>query len=279
MERDIISQAITAALKEDLNKEDITSCAILTDEYVEFAINAREDLILCGIPIIEELFQIYRDEIDYIVNKKDGQQVKTKEVIISGKALAKTLFSIERIALNFIQHLSSIASLTNEFVKKVQETNAIIRDTRKTTPGLRVLEKYAVSIGGGESYRNSLSDKILIKDNHIASCGKVTTAIERIKHKLPSQFIAIECDNITQVKEALAQKVDLILLDNMPTNEIKQAINLRSNNKTKIEASGGIKLHNVEEIAKTGVDYISVGCITNSAQNKDIGLDTLMFKN
>ena len=273
MDKKTILSALNTALEEDLSKNgDITTSAILKDEYVEFQINAREDLIICGIPIIEELFNMHHNEINYKVNKKEGIKVKMGDKIIDGTALGIILFSIERVALNFIQHLSGIASLTYEFVQKIQGTDAIIRDTRKTTPGLRLLEKYAVSMGGGESYRRSLSDKILIKDNHIASCGGITIAIERVRNKLPNEFIAIECDNIAQVKEALRNKVDLILLDNMQIDQIKNCISL-SSSKTKFEASGRITLDKVKEIARTGVDYISIGCITHSAANKDIALD------
>lgn len=279
MNRTTILTSLNAAFGEDLcEKGDVTSDAILQDEYVEFSINARENLILCGIPVIKELLDMYPSKINYTTHKNDGDVVKADEAILSGKALAVKLFAIERIILNFIQHLSGIASLTHQFVQKIQGTNAKIRDTRKTTPGLRLLEKYAVEIGGGGSYRKSLSDKILIKDNHIASCGSAKIAIQRVRSKSPNEFIAIECDSIVQVKESLAEEVGLIMLDNMSITEMKEAMNLKSG-EVKMEASGGITLANILDIASLGVDYISVGAITHSASNKDIGLDLLYYKN
>lgn len=275
MDTRIILKALNAALQEDLNeKGDITSRAILHDEQVKFAINAKESMILCGIPVLQVLFKIYEKDINYTIYKTDGASLCTGDTIAVGEALASTLFSIERIALNFIQHLSGISSLANQFVQKIIGTKTIIRDTRKTTPGLRLLEKYAVSIGGGNSYRKSLSDAILIKDNHIASCG-LSTAIQRVSQRLPDYFIAVECDNIEQVKEAASQTVGLILLDNMSIKEMKSAVELVSNKTIQLEASGGITLDNVAEVATTGVDYISSGAITHSALNKDISLDVL----
>ncbi len=276
IDKDILLKILQISITEDLkNTGDITSNATLRGESVNFSINARESQVLCGVPVIQELFSMYAGEINYVINKVDGEILSKGDCIINGSADAARLFSIERISLNFLQHLSGIASITNTFVKRVEKNNVTIRSTRKTTPCLRNLEMYAVHIGGGESYRSSLNDKILIKDNHIASCGGVLQAIERVRFSFSQDiFIAIECDNISQVQEALSANIGLILLDNMSLQQIKEAVRLVAK-KTKIEVSGGVTLSNVQEISKTGIDYISVGLITNAAPNKDIGLDIL----
>ena len=269
----LFSEIIQNALKEDLgNSGDITTNNILTNEQVNFAINAREDLVVCGIPILEEIFNMNEDFICYRTHRKDGEFIEKNSTLVSGKGLARCLLPIERVILNLIQHASGIASITKQFVDEITGTKAKIRSTRKTTPGLRVLDKYSVHIGGGENYRNNLYDGILIKDNHIASCGSITFAVQKIKEKLINEYIAVECDNISQVEESLFNNVNMILLDNMSLMEIEKAVSI-VNRKVVLEASGCVNIRNVRDIAKTGIDYISIGCITNSFKNKDIGLD------
>ncbi|QGR03023.1 carboxylating nicotinate-nucleotide diphosphorylase [Ehrlichia ruminantium] len=271
----LFSEIIYNALKEDLGDiGDITTDNTLTNEEVNFTINAREDLVVCGIPVLEEIFSINKDFIRYKIHRKDGELIGKNSTLVSGEGLAKCLLPIERVILNLIQHASGIASITRQFVDEITGTKAKIRSTRKTTPGLRVLDKYSVHIGGGENYRNSLYDGILIKDNHIASCGSITLAVQRIRKKLNSEYIAVECDNITQVIESLSNNVNMILLDNMSIKEIEQAVSI-VNGKSILEASGCVNIGNVRNIAMTGVDYISIGCITHSFKNKDIGLDIL----
>ncbi|QGR02103.1 carboxylating nicotinate-nucleotide diphosphorylase [Ehrlichia ruminantium] len=271
----LFSEIIYNALKEDLGDiGDITTDNTLTNEEVNFTINAREDLVVCGIPVLEEIFGINKDFIRYKIHRKDGELIGKNSTLVSGEGLAKCLLPIERVILNLIQHASGIASITRQFVDEITGTKAKIRSTRKTTPGLRVLDKYSVHIGGGENYRNSLYDGILIKDNHIASCGSITLAVQRIRKKLNSEYIAVECDNITQVIESLSNNVNMILLDNMSIKEIEQAVSI-VNGKSILEASGCVNIGNVRNIAMTGVDYISIGCITHSFKNKDIGLDIL----
>ncbi|ABD45256.1 nicotinate-nucleotide diphosphorylase [Ehrlichia chaffeensis str. Heartland] len=267
------SEIIHNALKEDLgDKGDITTNSILINEKVNFAINTRENLVVCGIPILEEVFNMNKEHVKYEIHKKDGDITGKNSTLVSGEALAIYLLPIERVILNFIQHASGIASITRQFVDEVSGTKVKIRSTRKTTPGLRMLDKYSVCIGGGESYRDNLCDGVLIKDNHIASCGSITLAIQRLRKNLKNEYIAIECDNISQVEESLSNNVDMILLDNMSISEIKKAVDI-VNGKSVLEVSGCVNIRNVRNIALTGVDYISIGCITNSFQNKDIGLD------
>ncbi len=276
MNPNAIKECIDIALAEDLKASgDITSSAVLGAEKVKFEVNAREELVLCGVPIIEDLFARYKHDVDYKLNAREGKFLQRGVTIASGIAGAETLFSIERVALNFLQHLSGIASLTHKFVQQTFGTKAKIRDTRKTTPGLRMLEKYAVLIGGGGSYRYSLSDQVLIKDNHIASCGSVSSAIQRVQKALPNAFIAIECDNNAQVQEALRYNVGLIMLDNMSLDDMKDGVRLIGG-RALVEVSGGVTIDKVKSIAETGVDYISVGGITNSAAANDIGLDVVI---
>ena len=271
--KSLFSDIINSALMEDLGeKGDITTNSILKDEKVNFSINAREDLVVCGIPILEEIFDMHKNYIQYKVHKKDGETTGKNTTLVSGEALSVHLMPIERVILNFIQHASGIASITRQFVNEIVGTKAKIRSTRKTTPGLRILDKYSVYIGGGENYRNSLCDGVLIKDNHIASCGSITLAIERLRMNLKNEYIAVECDNISQVEESLSNNVDMILLDNMSIEEIEKAVDI-VNGKSVLEVSGCVNIKNVRSIALTGVDYISIGCITNSFKNKDIGLD------
>ncbi|GAT76776.1 nicotinate-nucleotide pyrophosphorylase [Ehrlichia ruminantium] len=269
----LFSEIIHNALKEDLGKVgDITTNNTLTNEQVDFTISAREDLVVCGMPILEEIFGMNKGSICYKIHRSDGEFIGENSILVSGKGLAKCLLPIERVMLNLIQHASGIASITKQFVDEITGTKAKIRSTRKTTPGLRILDKYSVHIGGGENYRNSLYDGILIKDNHIASCGSITLAIQRIKENLKDEYIAVECDNISQVEESLLNNVNMILLDNMSITEIEQAVSI-VNGRSILEASGCIDIRNVRSIAMTGVDYISIGCITHSFKNKDIGLD------
>ncbi|KJV69376.1 carboxylating nicotinate-nucleotide diphosphorylase [Candidatus Neoehrlichia procyonis] len=274
MSRSIFSDIIQNALKEDLgHKGDITSKSIFTNnEKIQFFINSREDMVLCGTKIVEEIFNLNKGFINFKVHKKDGDCIRKNTTIIEGEGIALYVMSIERVVLNFLQYSSGISSMTRLFVNEVSETKVKIRSTRKTTPGLRVLDKYAVSMGGGESYRSKLDDKIMIKDNHIAGCGSVTAAISKIQKNVKNASIAIECDTINQVKESLYCGVDMILLDNMSVDDISKAVKI-INGKAIIEASGGININNVKNIAKTGVDYISTGKITNSFSSKDIGLD------
>lgn len=271
----LLGKIINLALEEDLRDSgDITtSSTIDPNKSVKFSVNAREDLVLCCQPIAEYIFR--EKNIDFSILKKDGELVKKGETIIAGNTFAIKLLPIERVLLNFIQHLSGVASITRKFVDRVMGLNAIIRDTRKTTPGMRDLEKYAVNLGGGESYRNSLSDKILIKDNHIASCGGVKEAILQVRKKLGNVYIAVECDSFEQLTDAIDLNAEMALLDNMNIEQLSKCVKFARDKKStiKLEASGSVNFDNVAEIAETGVDYISIGMLTHSAPSKDIGID------
>jgi nicotinate-nucleotide pyrophosphorylase (carboxylating) len=199
--------------------------------------------------------------------------VNAGEAIISVNGDTRSILLAERTALNFLSHLSGISTLTSQWVKEVAGTKTQVRDTRKTTPGLRELEKYAVRMGGGTNHRMTLTDGALIKDNHIAAAGSVTEAINRVKREFPGVEIEVEVDNLEQLKEALQVGVDIVLLDNMNIEQTKAAVEIAKNSNTKLESSGGLKIENAAAYAATGVDYLAVGALTHSAPVLDIGLD------
>ncbi|GAB4164159.1 MAG: carboxylating nicotinate-nucleotide diphosphorylase [Rickettsiaceae bacterium] len=270
----VLQKLLDESFNEDYGiKGDITSDALISgNKQIEFTINSRQDLTICGIQVAQYYLGKY-SSVKYKANFKDSDKVKKGEPIIAGYGDAKEILLIERVILNYMQHLSGIATITNLYVEQVAGTKAKICDTRKTTPMLRRLQKYAVLCGGGYNHRLALDSSILIKDNHIAICGGVTEAIRQAKKYNPHYAkIEIECDTIKQVAESIAEGVDIIMLDNMSVEEIKEALNI-INGRAIVEASGNISLETVRNIANTGVDIISVGKITHSAQAVDIGLD------
>ncbi|MFO0196971.1 MAG: carboxylating nicotinate-nucleotide diphosphorylase, partial [Clavibacter sp.] len=210
---------------------------------------------------------------DYELLVNDGQEVSANTELIRLKAETRAILKAERTALNFLSHLSGIATITNLWVKEVSSSKTAIRDTRKTTPGLRELEKYAVRMGGGLNHRMNLSDQALIKDNHIAAAGSVSEAINRVKKAAPGALIEVEVDTLEQLKEALQCSVEIVLLDNMSIEQTKAAVEIARGSNTKLESSGGLKLENAAAYAATGVDYLAVGALTHSAPVLDIGLD------
>ncbi len=275
-----IKKIINDALDEDLNGlGDVTSnLTIPENKKIKFQIVTREKLVLCGVDVVMMVF----NEVSRRFN--NGNELKIKRYFIDGKILpknsiiisglwnARLVFVAERVALNLIQHLSGIASETRKYVDLVANKKTKILDTRKTIPNLRILQKYAVKVGGGKNHRMGLYDAVLIKDNHIAAAGGVENAV--ILARKAKMVIEIECDNLAQVAEAINAKADIIMLDNMSLMQIKKAAKLIGN-KAKIEVSGGINLKKIKAISKTGVDYISVGALTHSVKAVDIGLDII----
>lgn len=275
--RQSIIEIINQALQEDLGHEgDITSNSIISPKQdMSFAISNRQELVLCGIEIIEIAINSLDPNLKLKQNFKDGDFIKPYSIIAEGTAKARAVLATERTALNLLQHLCGVASLTREYVNIVKHTKAIIRDTRKTIPSLRHLQKYAVKIGGGENHRFTLDEMILIKDNHIAIAGSIVDAFTKAKATYPNKIIEIECDTLEQVEQALQTSCESILLDNMSVSDLKEAVKLATKSSIKLEASGGVNLNNVKEIAETGVDYIAIGNLTHSVQAKDIGLDVI----
>ncbi|MDA7705042.1 carboxylating nicotinate-nucleotide diphosphorylase [Rickettsiales bacterium] len=276
-----VEKIIDLAIEEDLGQQsDITSDhSISEDRNINFNITARQDLIICGIDFIDLIFdkiskRYQKNNIEYKNHFIDGNQVKSQEIIISGHGNARLIFASERIILNFIQNLSSIATKSHKFAKIVQNSKIKILDTRKTIPAFRNLHKYAVKKGGCHNHRFSLFDAILIKDNHIAAAGGVNQILTNICSKNLQIPIEIECDNLQQVREAIRHNIDIIMLDNMNKKQMKEAKEIIGN-KAKIEISGGITLDKIEKLLDLDIDYISVGQLTNSIDIVDIGLDII----
>ncbi|MFN2353680.1 MAG: carboxylating nicotinate-nucleotide diphosphorylase [Desulfopila sp.] len=277
MDRNTLQRIIRAFLEEDIGRGDITSESIFTPEDIGKAkMVAREAFVAAGVETVAaEVFKVQNSAIETGQAVADGTAVHPGEtvVVVSGPVI--DLLKAERIALNLLQRLCAIATLTHQFVDKVKNSCAIIVDTRKTTPGLRMLEKYAVCVGGGRNHRFNLADGVLIKDNHIAACGSITEAVRRARRSVPHTLrIEVETDTFEQVEECLQCGVDIILLDNMDVATMRQAVKA-INGRALVEASGGIDIAMVENIAHTGVDFISVGGLTHSVRACDIGMDWL----
>jgi nicotinate-nucleotide pyrophosphorylase (carboxylating) len=264
---------IKAALAEDLaGGEDITSVATIDSTATAKAdFTARKSGVIAGIEIAEAVLrEVGLSEISRV--KADGDQVKAGDILLSVSGNTRAILLAERTALNFFSHLSGIATLTSAWVKEMAGTKCQVRDTRKTTPGMRVLEKYAVRMGGGTNHRMTLSDAALIKDNHIAAAGGVVAAFAKVRALYPNSEIEIEVDTLEQLREVLPQRPDLVLLDNMSPAHCREAVTL-VNGACKLEASGGIAIDNARAYAESGVDYIAIGALTHSAPVFDIGLD------
>jgi nicotinate-nucleotide pyrophosphorylase (carboxylating) len=268
---------IKKALKEDIQYGDITTAAILNDNRQAIGIfKAKEDGILAGVAVAWQVFDISDEEIEFRNFFSDGATIKKGNIIAEVEGRAGSILFTERTALNFMQRMSGIATATAKYVQAVEGTNAEILDTRKTVPGLRQLDKEAVLLGGGTNHRIGLYDMYLIKDNHIEAAGSITEAIAMVKKHQEdngSSFrIEVEVKNLEELDEALCCDVDVIMLDNFNTEDIKKAVDLTAGS-CLLEASGGITLENVREVAETGVDFISVGALTHSVKALDISLD------
>ena len=273
-----IKEVIRRALAEDVGSGDITTNTIVpAGQKARAVIRAKESGVIAGLDIVAEVFVTIDRRIKLKKKIKDGTAVKTGAIIAVVSGPARGILTGERVALNFLQHLSGIATLTRKF--KIQtsksKNNVKILDTRKTIPGMRMLEKYAVKVGGGTNHRMGLFDAILIKDNHIKLAGGIEKAIKRVKGpgaRGRDRKIEVETKTIGELKKAIGLKVDRILLDNMSVKTLREAVRLCKRAKIKTEASGGINLENVAAVAKTGVDYISIGALTHSAPALDISL-------
>jgi nicotinate-nucleotide pyrophosphorylase (carboxylating) len=273
-----ILRAVKLALAEDMGAGDATTLATVPEgARAKAAVKAREPLVVAGLAFAEAAFGVLASDVKFVRLAADGQPVREDTQLLELSGPARALLTAERVALNFLQRLSGIATLTAQFVEAVKGTNAKILDTRKTTPGWRRFEKYAVTCGGGQNHRFGLSDMILIKDNHLAALrseapNAVAAAVQRSRARYPQLKIEVEADTLELVEQAAAAGADMILLDNMTLIQLRLAVqNVRGRAAT--EASGGVHLSSVRAIAETGVDYISVGALTHSARAVDIGLD------
>jgi len=264
---------IGLALREDIGDGDITTTSIIRSPVKATArLIAQQRLVLAGLDIVQRVFEKLDPEVKVRKNHDDGEAVGQGEVLLEIEGAVAALLAGERIALNFIQRLSGIATLTESFVARVRSYPVKICDTRKTTPGWRALEKYAVKMGGGTNHRIGLFDAVLIKDNHIKAAGSIAEAVRRVKGKLPAGFpIEVETRTLEEVREALSSGVNTIMLDNMSIPMMREAVAL-IDKRALIEASGNARLETVEGIAATGVDFISVGALTHSAPAADISM-------
>ena len=268
-----IAALVKNTLKEDIENGDITTRNIFSkDKSAVAEVVAREPMILCGLDIFQAVFQKLTSKVKFSSkNYKDGDEVSEGETIVRVECDVVSLLEGERSALNILQWLSGISTLTNRYVKKAKPIK--ILDTRKTTPGLRKFEKYAVICGGGKNHRFGLYDQVLIKDNHIELAGGITKAVKLIKEKIANDnIIEVEVKTMEEVEEALDNNVDIIMLDNMNIEIMKQAIN-KINGKAKIEISGGVTYESLAEISKIGADFISIGALTHSAAAVDISMN------
>ena len=266
---------VKSALDEDGAFNDLTTIAtVVSDRHARGRLVARATGVLCGIPLALEAFRTLDPKVTMRVDCEDGTRLEPGDSVLYLSGHARALLAAERVALNFMQRLSGVASATARYVHAVRGTNAKILDTRKTTPGWRLLEKYAVRAGGGTNHRLNLSTAVLIKDNHLASVdGDVGLAVRRARDLAPSGTkVEVECDRIEQVQAALEARADIIMLDNMSTAQMKACVDL-VDGRALTEASGGVNLDSVRAIAETGVDWISVGALTHSAPALDLALD------
>ncbi len=269
---DTLERAVLAALAEDIGAGDVTTEATVPEDAVGTAeLLVKERGVVCGLRAAEATFRALDPEVRFEALASDGDAVEPPAVVARVTGSERAILTGERVALNFLGRLSGIATLTRRYVDAVEGTGAAVLDTRKTTPGLRALEKHAVAAGGGRNHRLGLDDAVLVKDNHIRAAGSLTRAVELVRaaSDLP---VEVECDTLAQVGEALALGVDAIRLDNMTLDELREAVSLTAG-RARLEASGGVSLDTVRAIAETGVDEISVGALTHSARSLDVSLE------
>jgi len=279
-DNEIIEKMIVDALREDIGSGDVTSAAIIPESEKlcgEFLI--KDPGVISGLDVVRKVFKALDPDIKIETCAKNGSKVTRGQVAATINGIGRNILAGERVALNFLQRMSGIATATREYVDAVAGTKAVILDTRKTMPGLRVIDKMSVRDGGGQNHRFGLYDMFLIKDNHIAAAGSITSAVNLVKKSNNKRLlIEVEVENLDELKEALSLDVDRIMLDNMEINLMGKAVETAAG-RVALEASGGVSLKTVAAIAKTGVDYISVGNLTHSVKALDISLDIINQKN
>ena len=268
-----VDNLIKEAISEDINYIDVSADYLIPeDQRNDSYFVAKADGVLCGLDIAMRVFTLLDDTFTYTVHKNDGDEVKAGDLIVEFNGKTACLLKGERTALNIIQHMSGIATATNKAVKLCEGTNAQVTDTRKTLPGLRALQKYAVVCGGGKNHRYNLSDGAMLKDNHIDAGGGIANAVKILRSKLGHMVkIEVETRNFDEVKEAVSAGADIIMLDNMTNAQMEECVKF-IDGRAKIEASGNITLENIAEVAKTGVDIISLGALTHSVKAFDISM-------
>lgn len=279
-QRNFIFRIVKAALKEDIGEGDITTSLVIPeDKYGQAILVVKEECIVCGLDIAKLAFRLKDARIKFKSMVEEGEPARKGKILANISGSVKGILAAERVALNFLGHLCGIATKTRRFVDKTKLYRAKILDTRKTQPGLRLLEKYAVKVGGGYNHRFKLDEMVLIKDNHLKIKNRkseVESLTDKIRKKIPKGMkIEIEVKNLEEFKQAQKARPDIIMLDNMKLKDIRRAVSLKKGSKPKIEVSGNVDLNNVEKIAKTGVDMISIGELTHSVKAVDISLEIL----
>jgi nicotinate-nucleotide pyrophosphorylase (carboxylating) len=272
MNLSFIRSVVSVAFGEDLaGQEDLTALLVPEKTTATATIITRENMIVCGQEVVNEVFRQIDTATTINWQCKDGDIMESGSVLCRMSGNARSLLTSERTALNFLQMLSGVATITREYVKKIQDTNVTLLDTRKTIPGMRLAQKYAVRCGGGTNHRMGLYDAFLIKENHIAACGSITSAISEAKQIAPSKSIEVEVNTLDQLLEAIDAKADIVMLDNFALEQMHEAVKM-NNKRVKLEVSGNVNLDNIRAIAETGVDYISVGALTKNIKAIDLSM-------
>ncbi len=276
-----LRQIITRALEEDIGSGDVTTEAICEPDQMGHAvIRTKEPCVIAGVPVAQLVFEMLDSQIEFTPHVRDGERLSAHQTVAEISGRLRAILMGERTALNFLQRLSGIATMTARYVEAVKDFSVKILDTRKTAPGLRILDKYAVRVGGGQNHRMGLFDGVLIKTNHIRAAGGIAKAVERVRRSAPTTLkIEVEVKNLQEFQEALAAGADIIMLDNMSLEEMRRAATMvksAGGRGPMLEASGGVTLENVREIAATGVDFISVGALTHSVKAIDMHLEVLV---
>ncbi len=269
----LMRQIVELALLEDRVREDVTTNSLMEyDRKVTAEVTAKEEGVISGVEVFTAAFQTLFPEVSVRVFKDDGSAVKKGDTVLEIEGMESSILTVERTALNFLQRLSGIATLTRKFVDKLKPYRVLLLDTRKTTPGMRYLEKKAVKDGGGTNHRMNLEDMALVKDNHIKMSGSISTAVKKIREKFPGKKIEVEVKNLKELEEALSVGVDIVMLDNFSTELLREAVKI-NNHRVKLEVSGNVSLENIEEKAAVGIDFISVGALTHSFKSLDLSLN------
>ena len=272
LDRLFLRKKLEEFLLEDIGYRDLTTDSITAHKPVQVEIIAKEELIVAGVDFAIEVFKLLDSEAQFFYKVEDGTRLKFGDPILIFKAMSNAVLKGERTALNILQRLSGIATTTRKYVKQLEGTNTVLLDTRKTTPGFRAFEKYAVNVGGAKNHRFALYDMVMIKDNHIALVGSIKEIVSQIKKRVsPMVKIEIEVANLSQLQEAIETDVDIIMLDNMSLDDIKKAVEI-NNGMKKLEVSGNITIDNIRQVAETGVDFISSGALIHSSRWVDISL-------
>lgn len=274
LDRFVVRETIERALREDLGSGDVTTAALFEpDRTGRAVIRTKEPCVLAGLPVAQLAFELLDESILFEREARDSEQITARGVIAEIEGPLRGILMGERTALNFLQRLSGIATLTAHFVESIKGLSVEILDTRKTAPGLRLLDKYAVRMGGGRNHRLGLYDGVLIKGNHARAAGGIAAAVERAHGRVPTTLkIEVEVSNLQELEEALKARADIIMLDNMSPQEMRQAVQM-AEGRALLEASGGVTLENIREIAATGVNYISIGALTHSPKAIDMHLE------